>query len=468
MSIRKQIERLIDQHGIFMPGEGVLVGISGGADSVALTYILHFLRPRLGIDLRLAHLHHSIRGRAADGDLEFVTGLASRLDLPLVSARLDVPRIARERGVSVEMAARHERLAFFGAVLAETGFDKVALAHNADDQAETVLMRLVRGTGSIGLRGIAPLQEVDDMTIAHPMLTVAHEQAVAFLKAHGLRWREDSSNMSDDYMRNRIRHRLMPAIAENLNPRIRDALCRTASIVNAENEFLDEEARRLVDRLADGCGIDLKEYRKSPPALRRRAVLLWLFANGVPSDAIDFESVESVERLSADLRGSKRIDIGSGWSLERVYSSLRLLREGGGAIAAMPRPLRVPGVTICPELGLEVEVELSRGIVSEAERRPGELPSACSISLARLGERELLLRGWRPGDRMRPYGMEGHRKIQDILTDCKVPRSERARIPVIESLGEIVWLPGFRIAHDWALGDPGERSLKLVARHSDA
>lgn len=461
MDIRRQIEAFIARHGIFAPGEGVLLGVSGGADSVALSYILHFLRQRLGIDLRLAHLHHSIRGREADADLEFVSGLAAGLNLPLYSDGSDVPRIAREQGLSIEMAARRERLAFFKGLLAETGFDKLALAHNADDQAETVLMRLLRGAGTVGLRGMAPLREVDGMTIAHPMLTVAHEQAISFLKAHGLSWREDSSNMSDDYTRNRIRHCIMPMIAEKINPGIRAALCRSAAIIGTENEYLDREARRLLDRFGSEGGIDLREYRKTPAALRRRAILLWFYERGLPGAAVDFALVESVEDLAADLRGSKRIDVGSGWMLERSYARLNLLREGNAQATAIPRPLKVPGKTSCPELGVELTVEPARGVVAETGSRPGELPSSGSISAAKLGDRELLLRAWRPGDRMQPCGMKGHRKIQDILTDCKVPRAMRARIPVVESLGEIVWLPGFRIADPWAVEDGAGRSLKL-------
>lgn len=457
------VERLIEQEALFASGERVVIGASGGADSTALVYALHFLRDRLGISLQLAHLHHGIRGAAADRDQREVESLGARLGLNVACSRRDVPRLAAARGVSVEMAARAERLEFFKDTLAATGADTVALAHNLDDQAETILMRLLRGAGRTGLSGISPLQRLDGLTIAHPMLAVTHRAAVQFLRVHGLSWREDASNTSSDYLRNRIRHRILPLLEDGINPNLRATLARTADILRPEEEFMNQAALQLLTncRDGDGVGLDAARLARVPLALQRRVLLHWFYECGIPAANIGFESVSAVFGMLSDLRGSSRMDLGGGWRVQREYKRLSLHRTETQTDLPPACRIQVPGKTDCPRFGLSVHVECGSGIERELGGRPGHLPSACSISAVKLGDRPLELRTWRPGDRMRPYGMEGSRKLQDIFADCKVPVSERDRIPIFESRGEILWIPGYRIAHDWAVEDGEVQILRI-------
>jgi len=459
----KAIAKYIEEQRLFAGGERVLIGASGGADSTALVYALHFLRERMGISIALAHLHHGIRGAEADEDLRAVESLAARLDLPLFSERCDVPGLAAASGMSIEMGARAARLDFFRKMAAGNACDLVALAHNRDDQAETVLLRLLRGAGRTGLSGIAPVQSLEDLQIIHPMLGISHRQAVDFLRVHGLAWREDASNSSRDYLRNRIRHSLLPLIESEINPGIRATLARSAEILSAEEDFFAAavDAAASACRVGDGRELDAARLLTLHPALRRRVLLAWFYAVGLPPQEIDFDAVRAAEGLLADMRGSSGVDLGGGWRLLREYRRLTIVRPARAAVLAPPRELSVPGISECPELGLRVVIERGRGILREAGGMPGRIPSACSISAARLAGRPLVLRVWRTGDRMRPYGMAGSRKLQDILCDCKVPQARRRRVPVIESLGEIVWLPGYRIADDWAVAGPDSECLLI-------
>ncbi|MCG3146692.1 MAG: tRNA(Ile)-lysidine synthase [Verrucomicrobiae bacterium] len=324
-----------------------LVGVSGGADSVALLDAL----VRLGHRPHVCHLNHKLRGAESDGDAEFVRKLAGQYGLPVT--------IKSRRVKADENACRQARLAFFEQVAKKTGITTIALAHTGDDQVETFLMRLIRGAGVDGLAGIWPERQMGKLRVIRPLLNVSHADVMDYLKRYRLKWREDSSNANRRFLRNRIRHELLPLLEREYNAGIRAALRRTAEILRAEAE-------------AD------------PVAMERRTIR-----------GLSFEQVEELRRLAA----------------KTPPAGKRTLEE----------------------------------------KFDGDL----------LGGK-LTVRTWRAGDRFRPLGMKGEKKLQDFFVDAKVPRGERGRVPLVCAAdGRIAWVVGYRMSDAFKVSAQTKRVLRI-------
>lgn len=457
-------------HGCRIPrGAAVVVAVSGGADSMALLHAFHALAPRQGWRLTVAHLHHGIRGARADEDARFVRQAVRRLRLPCVVGRADVPALARRRGVSLEMAARTARYAFLLRTARRAGADVVATAHTADDQAETVLLKLLRGAGRTGLSGIAPETAVGGCRVVRPLLGVSRSAILAYLRQAGAAWREDETNADRSFLRNRVRHDLLPLLEREFNPRIRETLNRMSRIFAAEDEWLEELAARSAadcevpapGRDATGTALACDRLRRLPLAVRRRVLRHWLIRRGVPESCLDFETLERVTALNDAARGNKVLLLGEGCRVRRSYGRLHLGAADPAASSAFMAVLRVPGTTLIPGAGWRIVTRLAPGLVKERAPCAGTLPARASFSAAAWDRQAIAVRPWKAGDRMAPWGLAGTKKIQDILVDQKVPRAERQRLPVFESGGEIVWLPGYRVARSWAVTDPDALNLQV-------
>ena len=449
------IQRAFERHSMARRGDLLLVAVSGGADSVALLHALWTLRTKLGIRLAVAHLHHGIRGAAANADAAFVRRLAKRLALPLAEEYGRVPQQARAAGISLEMAARTARYDFFRNVAEKLSAAGVAVAHTADDQAETVLLRLARGAGPQGLGGMEPVSRRDGLKIIRPLLGVTRTEIVAYLKKNRLRWREDASNRDTHFLRNRVRHEILPLLERRLNPQIRAALLKTAEVLREENDLLDRIAGRALSPQAPrraGAArptLSVKRLIKLPLALRRRVLRLWLIGAGVDAEQLDFAAVAAALALMENQRGTKSVELGGGWKIIRRYDKLALEKS------YVPSAAR-----------WNLVIKPHRGIIKEKPTAPGQLPARATISAAAVSKSSLVVRAARPGDRMAPLGLNGTKKLQDIFTDAKVPRDQRAQIPVVECRGEIIWLPGYRVARGWEVPNPRSRSLLLTLHDS--
>jgi tRNA(Ile)-lysidine synthase len=458
----RAVLRAITTRGLIRRGDHVLAAVSGGADSVALVYVLHHLQRQLDIRLTVAHLNHGIRGREAEEDARFVSQLSWSIGAPCLLGAIDVPRFAERSGVSLEMAAREARYDFLVRTAKEVGAHAVATAHTADDQVETVLLKLARGAGLQGLAGIPWQSEWDGMRIVRPLRGIYRSQVEAFLRAHGLKWREDRTNRDPQHLRNRVRHEILPLMEKRLNPRMREAIARMAEIVAEENEWLNRHAREIMRRCrgAKSGGLRVRLLARHAPAIRRRVLRLWLVESGVEAEAIDFEIVEAVHRLILDYRGAQRVALPRGRIALRSYDELTV-RESSPEWAPYWQEIKIPGETVVLQAGLRVAALIGKGIVRQTGRRPGDLPAEASLSLEAIGHSPLYVRSWQAGDRIRPLGMRGSRKLQDVFVDAKVPRDRRWRIPVFECRGEIVWVPGYRVAEGWDVKDAAGPSLHL-------
>lgn len=459
-----------------LPGTGrisaerVAIAVSGGPDSVALTWILHAFSAGEGPAIAgLIHVNHQLRGAESDADEGFCRALAARLDLPIAVASVDVAALARQRRVSLEVAARDARYAFFNSAAETLDAAFVATGHTMDDQAETVLLRLLRGAGTRGLSGI----RVRRGRFIRPLIHCRRAELRSYLQARGEAWREDASNVDVAILRNRIRHALMPVV-EDIAPGAVRALARLAALAHDDEAVLMQEAIKhrpaLVlsdEELRGRIDIDAAALSLMPAALARRLVRT-LAADVAPASTLAARHLEAVCRLAATDKPEGHLDL-SGLTAQKHGDTLTLAgaapTSAGSLVgAAWPtRQLDVPGVVVLPEAGLAIEARAGLGEPGEWGRL-GPASAAIQAGAVRL---PLSVRNRRAGDRFRPLGAPGRRKLQDVLVDRKVPRSERDRVPVIVDADDrIVWVAGVAVAHDCRVTAPAEGVLILEQRNA--
>lgn len=483
----KLVRQTIRRHKLLKPLERILVGVSGGADSVALLAALRQLSAAGGQRLTVAHLNHGIRGKAAASDAAFVAELARRWKLPVVVGRANVPKLARSSALSLEMAARKARYAFFAKVAKAHRCPALATAHTADDQAETILLNLARGAGASGLAGIpysawhalklsepghaGDFAEAMAHTSGHgrlrvirPLRDVDRNSVERFLRQRHLAWREDATNADLAFLRNRVRHEILPFLEKRLNPKIRQALLRCGEILSGENEWL----ATLTERSLAECrprpnSLAVERLIQLPLAARRRVLRRWLEVGKAADAARDFATIERLDALAlTHRRGSAALTLPGGWQVDRKGTMLVLARRAAESHRPFSRRLAVPGVTRLARAGVRITARLNPGIVKERSPEIGALPARASLSLSVWRRRQLTARSWRNGDRMRPLGLKGSKKLQDIFSDGKVPRELRKRLPIITCGDEIIWIPGFRIAQGWAVSPRERQALQLM------
>ncbi|HBA85267.1 MAG TPA: tRNA lysidine(34) synthetase TilS [Verrucomicrobia bacterium] len=460
----RKIQQTIRARALLKEGQHVLLAVSGGADSVALAYALHYVQKAYGLHLTLAHLHHSIRGSAADEDAEFVQELAAKLGCACRVEQVDVPVMAVQRGLSLEMAAREARYDFFSRMALEVGAHVLATGHTADDQAETVLLKLARGAGPQGLGGIAYVGAWKGLRVIRPLRDITHAQACAFLRRHGLGWREDASNLSLHFLRNRVRHEVLPLLETRLNPNIRAVLTRTAEVMSEENAWLDDLAReRLLAcvRPADPTTLSAGRLGLEPLAARRRIAKLWLSDQGAPPDSIDFAALDRILQLAESSQGSRSVPLPGGWLVSRHYDALTVKVGSDDEEQGFCQVLAIPGETILPEQGLRITTRWDKGIIRQ-KTSVGQLPSEVSLDAGVVKRASgLVIRSWRAGDAIRPLGMTGSRKLQDLFVDAKLPKALRKTTPILACRKEVVWLAGYRVARGWEVKKPQGISLRV-------
>jgi tRNA(Ile)-lysidine synthase len=477
MSLAERALTTIHRHALLRDGTRVLVGLSGGADSVALLLLMCELERDGALTVAgAAHLNHQLRGGEADEDEAFCARLALTLDVPFLAERMDVAALARAQKRSVEDAARVARLAFFERAAAALGADVIAVAHTKEDQAETFLLRLLRGSGTRGLAAIHPRVRLPTEApaarrwVIRPLLDVARADLRAYLAGRGQAFREDSSNADVAIPRNRIRHELIPSLESRFSPRVTEVLAREAALARQDEEFLQAEAIKLAARivLTDvAVRIDATGLSCAPRALSSRVAQAAL-ERMAGSKSI---TCDHVERLLALADGAAE---GCAVSLPGQYAV-----RAGGSIVLRPGRGRTPGNSFAFSLSIPGEVELgSQGLAVGAQLAAGGAPigenrrqskwaaRGSEVGVAtRALELPLVVRNRRPGDRFRPLGAPGGRKLQDFLVDRKVPRDERDALPlVVDGRDRIVWVVGQSVAEDFRVTDPSQGVLLLKVR----
>ncbi len=458
------VEKTIIENDLIDSGDTVLVGISGGPDSVALFHSLFVLREKLNFKIATCHLNHHIRGKESDEDARFAKNLVKQFGIPFYSGSINIIEKKKLQGGSIEEVARNERYKFYRRIAAKCGAAKIALGHTSDDNAETFLFNMLRGTGLKGLSGIPVRRAEGDFVIIRPLLGVSKSQILRYLKIEGLRYRIDSTNLDPSYTRNKIRLRLLPYLRRNYNPRIDDIIQNSSRYLRQCADYIQDEINRITDsivrKLENGFSIPLPEYLKLHPALRDL-----LIRNLLES----FFGISANDELLAHVRslvqqkGRYRIILPDNITGFLEYETLKFNRKPSTKAGILVHKVPVPSNTIILEWNISFETsflkpkDLPEGF-DTAKREPmggiwrkiasgGETINITEYLDADLISTDhLTIRPRKPGDKYKPLGKCGSCTLKKLLIDEKVPISVRERIPVIAASGKIIYVPGYRIS----------------------
>ncbi len=463
------VRATIRRHDMLPRAGTVVVGVSGGPDSLALLHLLQTLvrREWPGITLRVCHVNHCMRGRAADDDADFVRAQCEQLGVSYHPYHVLIARVAAAKGMSEEVAGRYSRYRYLEDLSMQTAAVRIAVGHHANDQAETVLLRLKRGAGPRGMGGIPYVRRAErdrNALIIRPLLDCTRAEIEAFLREKGLAARFDATNLWMKYPRNRVRHRLIPALAEQWGDSLQADLCRFANA----SQRMTAAASGIVERLLGGpalriqkgyAEIDLAVLQRCSASLCGEAVRHAMDRAGLLTKMLSAEHYDSVARIVEFGEGSTTLPGGVVATAEA--GTLFLVAADDAFGRAFDATLIVPGVTRIPDIGVEFHAEI-----------PDYRPELLAEKMARNDPNEALfdfeklalplwVRFRRPGDRMRPLGAPGTRKLQDIFTDAHIPRPKRARVPLVLSGKSPVWIVGGPVAQRACVGDRTRRALHL-------
>jgi tRNA(Ile)-lysidine synthase len=494
----RRVLETIGRHAMIRPGDRIGIGVSGGADSVAMLRIFAELRTHLGIAVLVLHFHHQLRGTAADEDERFVKALAEEFHLEFESGRADVAGEASLHGWNLEDAARRLRYQFFASVAESRGLNHVAVAHTANDQAETVLSHLLRGTGLTGLAGIYPVAG----PIIRPLLELGREELREFLSDLGQPWREDATNQDTSRMRARIRHQLIPLLLRDFDPAAVTRLSRLAMHAREDEAFWraleDERFHALVTRESSvAISLSITNLLSPLPPLiptdRSAGVDSAPSSISTISPATMALTHRLIRRIFAELRGSRmqltsrhvdcvidlaaksqsgaRIDL-PGICVERIFDRLRFTKVLATKDAAQDGETARRNYDFAYSVSRPGRMESTSVVVTEIHRRFNlkmvDWPTAQSDTVVGWDALDfdrvqwpLVLRNWRPGDSYRPHGSRRVRKLKRLLLQSRVPRSARGSWPVLTSEGRVIWASGYPVAEELA-PLPGTQTVLVI------
>jgi tRNA(Ile)-lysidine synthase len=486
-TLESKILNFIQRYSLISPEELVIVGVSGGADSVSLLHILSKFRKRLGVKLHVAHLNHLLRRAESEADAKFVSNLADSLGIPFTIDKRDVAIYKIERNCSIEEAARELRYAFLGRVAKEAGANRIAIGHTRDDNVETILMHILRGTGINGLCGLAPCspmayarqemslsteipsvakEQRNNLPVIRPLLDITREETAIYCQEHQLAPHIDSSNLSLFPFRNRVRLQLLPLLRQ-YNPSLDQALLRLADIAKEDISFIEQHASELWDEVVregnNTVYLDKKQLANLPIALQRqlfRAAMTKLVGDVRDIEASHIEAARSLLNKPA----SKRISLPRGLICQGGYDEIVIASPPSLTVSEASQsefppcpfpplpdevPLEVPGKTVFP--GWKVTASIVRERTDSVSSWDALSTSkgiyqgnlVADFDLHKTGPK-LFIRQRRPGDRFQPLGLSMPKKLYEFMIDAKIPSSWRGNIPIVYSPRQIIWVVGWR------------------------
>src|SRR5713226_6378318 len=464
MGLEEKVRQTIRKYGLLSGGDKVLVAVSGGPDSVALLHLLCALREELSLHLEVAHLQHGIRGEEARQDALFVANLAKSLALPFHLKEVNLPGLKSERSKgNLEQMGREERYRFFAAVAAEHSISKVATGHTRDDQVETFLMWLLRGSGRNGLGGMPPTRRLTareaskQIFLIRPLIEISRNEIIDYLTLRGLSHRTDQTNLDSHPLRNWIRLHLLPQLRDRIDSNLDERLAHLTDLLREEESILENLGREHVEAIIKGQTLMLDPLLRESKAMQRRLLRLWLETILGDLRTIGFDHIEEALRFVAEGPPQGRLSIPRKWELVKEYGTVRLEKR---------RRLQQP---FCYSYTLQHDAELT---ISEAGLKL--LSSRGSFSSDVLPENDLeavfdadslpgtlTVRNFRNGDRFQPLGMRGHKKVKDLFIEKKIPLSVRRTLPLLSAGNEILWIPGYGRSEIAKLGPGTKEILKI-------
>lgn len=460
-----RVARFTTHHGMFAPGLRVGIAVSGGADSVFLLHALHELAPRWDLRLSVIHIEHGIRGAASLADAEFVRELAASLGLPFHLRHADVPSLAG----NLEEAARNVRHGFYRELIASGAVDRVATGHTRSDQSETVLYRILRGSGLTGLAGILPVAREG---LVRPLLEIDRCEIEAWLRARAIAWREDETNRDPSYARNRLRHEILPLLRGGFNPQLDAALSHLATLARDEESYWQSQLSRQSPIPNPGSQvIAASELAGVPPAVARRCIRHAIEIAKGNHRSLDFAHVERVLDMARSANGHDRFQA-PGIDICRSFDQIRIAREGDPPDARrdFALVLPVPGSVELPGCFTRIALQV---LEKKAQTSPcvtvvDELDwqRLASVLGTKGGAPSLVLRNWRPGDQYRRAGHAKPQNIKFFFQQARIPLWERSQWPIITYNEAIVWARQCGVAAEFAPGPETRSVLKVVVSNS--
>ena len=468
MDMLNKVRKTIENHSMLVQGDHLLVAVSGGADSVSLLQILARLADEYRLRLTVAHLNHGLRGAESQREEAFVRRLSTEMGIACTCKTVDVGSLRRGKGHSLEEIGREERYRFLDEAAERCGAGKIATGHHRDDQAETVLMHLLRGSGPEGLKGILPIRAG---RLIRPLLDVGRAEILEFLRREGVPYMTDSSNLSPVFLRNRIRAGLIPELTANYNPRLVAGLCHTAGIIRGEDDYLQGVVRRIIDgwEIAPNAAeaiVPVAAFCGLHEALQGRIIKLLLEAAVPSKNGIGYRHIEAVLALSSKSDGRCRsLDLPFGIRVEREGGLLRIRKEGDrrarGRERKTSQPLfeygvEIPATIYLKEIDKTIHLEL---IGKPTLREMKEEPRKAFMDYERMNP-PLILRSAAPGERIDLFGIGGKKKLKEYFIDRKIPRPLRKQIPLLVDSRSVIWIAGERISERVRVTEQTKRVLK--------
>lgn len=447
--VEQKFLRFIGNYNLLKKGDRVLVGFSGGGDSVFALYLLNKFRDNLSIELAAIHINHSLRGRESNSDQSFCREFCKVNQIKFYTVKVHVKEYSKEKKISIEEAAREMRYKEFEKFSEKHKYNKIVTAHNADDNAETVLLNLIKGTGVSGLSGI-PIKRGK---IIRPALSLAKEEIISYLNSRHLEYVEDSSNRNTDYQRNFIRHKIIPKIKKHLNPSLESAVFRTSLNLRSLNDLLNDQLNGLIlKNIKFGKNhftVSESLYKGTDQNFLGEVIKKVMEQQfNYPFNYDDYLNILSI----TGLQKGKSIVLRNNWII---------IKESGHLLFTSKKqaPDVEIGIRIDQSITLNnLEIGISKARRSSVEMKKTNLQEF--VSADNLDD-EFIIRNWKPGDKFIPIGMNGFKKISDFLTDLKIPASERKNVLVLLNRNNIVWVIGLRIDDRYKITENTRKVLKL-------
>jgi len=461
-----QVKGTIEHYRLLEKGDRLVVGVSGGVDSMVLLHLLSSYRQELGLFLIVAHVNHGLRPDESEKEAELVKNESERLGLPFEYGQFNVREFKRAGGLSVQDAGRRIRFHFFKSLLLKYDAQKIALGHNAEDQVETVLLRLIRGSGIKGLKGMLPIREG---RVVRPLLEVWRREIESFARENKIPFLLDSSNLKRDYLRNRIRLSLIPLIEKEYQPDFKTVIMRTSAILREEDDYIEkgvEEAyQKIVHEEEGNLSFKLSKYQSLHQAIQWRLIRKVLgktYSDAMAIGEEEWSNVGPVYRRLSEPPPSFSIELPHGLSFEKRYDMVSVREGREKPVPPFEVELASPGRTFVEEIGREVVVE-----ETSREKSVGGFngpPDVAFLDFQTL-EFPLKIRNFRPGDRFQPLGTKGTQKVKEFFIDHKIPRFERPNIPLLVSGKVIAWIGGYRIDERVKVTDKTKKVLRIELLH---
>lgn len=463
------VRRTGDEFGLWSPGDRIVVAVSGGPDSVMLLHILHWIAREPGMDLKLvcAHVNHGFRGKESDAEADFVRDLANSLEIPFELGVFDIPAYMKESGKGGQLAAREKRYEYLHKTALKYNAASIALAHHADDQAETVLMRVLRGSGPAGLAGMKLKRREKNVELIRPLLRIYKNELVKACDRSDIPYVIDSSNLQSKYARNAIRLDVLPFLGQ-YNEQLTDSLNRLADIAGEEDDYLRLQTERIYAETVTwqdgGAAFRIQTFTSLHAALQRRLIKLILNYLPLSTDDSDFVKIEAIRKGAIQASPTTwSLDLGGGIRCLREYDTIRFLPAR--AESQIPHYTyvveRFPAEISIADTGQTLRFACKKAGIGPAGLFPEDESQAAFD--ADVLDYPLTVRSRLPGDRMKVMGLNGSKKVKDIFIDEKIPPSLRSRIPIVtDAKGRVIWIPGIRRSSVAAVGSHTGKVLQMT------